>query len=436
MTDHPPVESYTEDLGRHDDVVVDLGTRRSRRGTVPNVQFAWPETAGNRPRPKSVANWAAFTAHKLLAFRFNKMAQQIECQPRGGVWSAMSDAIENAEWLDLTAHGCDMPATFWRACAAAEAERNAYDPGLDWLAGLPEWDGTCRAADVFVRLGGAPDTELIRAMTIAWLVGAVRRLRHPGCQNDYVLVLEGRQNLGKSSAIRIFSPFEAWTSDCLEVGADPKIVLEQTQGKWLIELAEMSGMGRRDIEKTKAFVTRRTDRARLAYARHSIDVPRRFACFASHNPDASRQYLSDPTGNRRWWPVPILQTINRDALLAERDQIWAEVAAAESDGALSYLEPGLELLANEAQAERVLSDPWDDILDGRANGNAYVTVADVWEAVAPDKNRRDPNVGRRIANAMERIGYLKGSLRTEIGGKVKVFRRADLLSFDMRAEHE
>ena len=81
--------------------------------------------------------------------------------------------------------------------------------------------------------------------------------------------------------------------------------------------------------------------------------------------------MADGQKRNNWSSVPI----DRDALLAERDQIWAEVAAAESDGALSYLEPRLELLANQAQAERVLSDPWDDILEVQANGAPYLMVA-------------------------------------------------------------
>ena len=192
----------------------------------------------------------------------------------GDKWEALSDGIENTAWLDLTEHGCDMPLTFWRACAFAEASANAFDPGIDWLNSLPEWDGTERASTLFIRHGGAPDKPIIRAMTKAHLVGGVRRIRSPGCQHDYVPVLEGSQSLGKSSAVRALSPFEDWTSDCLEIGSDTKVVIEQTEGKWILELAELSGMGRREIEHTKAFVTRRTDRARPAYGRNAVDVPR------------------------------------------------------------------------------------------------------------------------------------------------------------------
>ncbi len=410
---------------RHADVIVNLAAHRPRTaGQKPQKIYPmdWPEKASNGPRSRSVANFRAFCVERQLQFRLNKMALTIEAQRAGQPWTIMTDAFENAEWLRLTEYGCDMPTMFFHACVVDEAHRNSFDPGLAYLNSLA-WDGQHRLDSFFIRNGGAPDTPITRAMTRAFFIGGVKRLREPGCKFDLVLLLDGGQGKGKSHAIESLCPSPEWHCDSLEVGADPKVTIEQTAGKWIVELAEMAGMGRREVERVKAFITRRVDRARPAYGRQAIDVPRRFVFFATVNSDASGQIFGDVTGNRRWLPIEITQPIDCTVVASERDQLWAEAAQAEAKGELPFLSGDMVDLARDAQDARTVEDPWGDILaDLTLGAPAAISVSDAWSKVAPDVNRRDAHAGRRIANAMARLGYVK-STRTFNGRTEKIFRR-------------
>lgn len=204
------------------------------------------------------------------------------------------------------------------------AERNAYHPVCDYLRGL-EWDGTERIDRWMIDYLGAEDTPLNRAFGRKILCAAVRRIRQPGCKFDSMLVLEGPQEIGESSAIRALSHDGKWFTDQLEVGADPKVTIEKTSGAWIVEMPELDGMGRRDTNRVKSFITTVEDRARLSYARFATTRPGQFVLFGTTN---ETQYLSDLTGNRRFW---IVRTRSADpaGIVAIRDQLWAEAAQAE-----------------------------------------------------------------------------------------------------------
>ena len=97
-------------------------------------------------------------------------------------------------------------------------------------------------------------------------------------------------------------PDEDWFTDSLGIGDEQKEVIEHTAGKWLVEMAELAGMGKRDANQAKAMISRKVDRARLSYGRLNTERPRQFVLFGTVN---EAQYLRDPTGNRRYWPVSI-----------------------------------------------------------------------------------------------------------------------------------
>jgi hypothetical protein len=145
-------------------------------------------------------------------------------------------------------------------------ERRAYHPVRNYLATL-QWDGIGRLNGWLAEYFGVDDTPLNRALGRKILCAAVRRVLQPGCKFDAMLVLEGAQDLGKSSAIRALCHDPAWFTDQLEVGADPKVTIEKTAGAWIVEMPELDGLGRRDTNRVKSFITTTHDRARLAYSR-------------------------------------------------------------------------------------------------------------------------------------------------------------------------
>ena len=228
-----------------------------------------------------------------------------------------------------------------------------FDPVLDYLDALV-WDGRPRLDNWLCHYLGAAHNEYICAVARLSLLAAVRRARHPGTKFDQIIVLEGRQGAGKSEAIRILAGNENF-SDQKILGVDDRKQQELTEGVWLYEIAELAGLRRSEVEHVKAFVSRTTDRARPAYGRYMVQQPRRTVFFGSCNP--GQPYLTDDTGNRRFWPVKVGQ-IDLAGLARDRDQLWAEANQFEANCGSIALPERLWATAAEEQDARTDSDEW------------------------------------------------------------------------------
>jgi predicted P-loop ATPase len=238
------------------------------------------------------------------------------------------------------------------ACEALCLSRR-FDPILDYLDSL-RWDGVPRLDRWMATYLGAADSELTRAFGRLSLLAAVRRARSPGTKFDQIIVLEGPQGAGKSEAVCILAGSDNF-SDQKILGVDDRKQQELTEGVWLYEIAELTGLRRAEVEHVKAFVSRAVDRARPAYGRYTVSQPRRTVFFATTNP--GQPYLQDETGNRRFWPV-VCGRIDLQALARDRDQIWAEAAAREATGESHMLAQRLWDAAAEQQSERLQADEW------------------------------------------------------------------------------
>ena len=296
---------------------------------------------------------------------------------------------------------------------------NHYNPVVEFLDGL-EWDGTSRLDAWMSTYLGAKDTELSRAQGRIHLIAAVRRARKPGTKHDVAIVLEGPQGSGKSTAISKLAS-EQWFTDGLNIGDDAKIVLEQTADAWIVELAELAGIGKRDVESVKSFLSRTHDSARLSYDRCNTKRGRKFICFATTN---SSDYLIDKTGNRRFWPIQV-GTIDLDGIERDRLQIWAEAAHREANGESITLSRDLWDAAAEEQAARVQADPWQETLEDRLSGRSgKVPVASLWMALGLDSKAQNPAFGKRIAEIMTSLGFKKDKQRNN-GKPVNCYSKVD-----------
>lgn len=199
---------------------------------------------------------------------------------------------------------------------------HTFHPVQAYLSGLV-WDGIPRIETVFQIYLGAEDTEYVRAVAKMTFVAAVTRIYQPGTKFDTVVVFVGSQGFGKSRFISTLAKYYSWFTD--SVKAFDKSAIENIQGIWLVELAELSALKHGDLETTKAFISRTVDRTRLAYGRRSVDLPRTCIFFGTTN---NHDFLKDSTGDRRFLPIdikaiPPQKNIYTD-LPNEVDQLWAE----------------------------------------------------------------------------------------------------------------
>lgn len=309
---------------------------------------------------------------------------------------------------------------------ATVCERNRFDGIGDYLAKLA-WDNEPRLDTMGTVYFGVKNTAYTRAVFSKWMLSAVARARTPGCQVDHVLVLEGPQGKGKSTALRILAGDDYFSDTLPELGKDAH---EHCIGPWIVELAELDHMRRSEVTAIKAFISTRAPSFRGAYARRTAKHPRRCVFAASTN---EAGYLTDSTGNRRFWPVEC-ETLDLDALARDRDQLWAEAVHRIRAGETWHItDPGVREEAEEEQAARREVDPWHPLIMKFVTGRKHVTVGDVLDFLGhgPEEPRgfgsyqREPrkaaNYDQRSANrisaVLRELGWVRRMVRTE-GGRV------------------
>lgn len=296
--------------------------------------------------------------------------------------------------------------------------QNSIHPIREYLAQTIH-DDVARIDRFFVDYMEAEDTPLNRAIGRLFFVAAVRRVRSPGCKFDTMIILEGIQGTGKSTALRILAGEENF-SDQNIFAMDQKTQAEGLQGVWIFEVAELSGMRHADVSAVKALLSRPVDQIRPAYARYRERWPRQSVFIATTNDD---RYLKDDTGNRRFLPIKTgmidLQAIERD-----RDQLWAEAAELEADGVSIELPKELWDDAKVAQDARMPIDPWLDTLSEIAgtvaeNGIERISSKDLFGDLNLNisAGRVKDYDAKHAAKIMRELGW-EGPKAIRIRGKV------------------
>ena len=299
----------------------------------------------------------------------------------------------------------------FRRVIRSAARRESYHPVRDYLSSL-EWDGTDRIDEWLIGYAGAKDTAYHRAIGRIVLIAAVRRVRRPGAKFDEVVVLESREGMGKSTALRILAG-DKWFSDSAPFNAEPRETIEQLRGRWIIECADLAGVRKAEVEHVKAFLSRSVDTARLAYERETTRFPRQCVFIGSTN---DQHYLPSTTGNRRFWPVPIT-CFDLEALARDRDQLWAEAAYWEAQNESIRLPKELWADAAVQQKEREEIDSWDDVIaDWLAtqsrdscnllNRNYRTRIIDVARgALGVEVSKLEARTEKRISKCLKRAGW-------------------------------
>ncbi|MBY4866768.1 virulence protein E [Burkholderia anthina] len=372
--------------------------------------------------------WDGVLGFELFALRIVKLKPPPFPGGEVGEWTDRDDA-RCALWLGQR-YAVSPRADLISDAVFLVAERNSFHEVRDYLASLT-WDGKPRLQSWLVTYLGAEDTEYVRLAGFKWLVASVGRVMKPGCKMDNVLILEGAQDAGKSSAFRtIFS--QRWFTDANIIIGD-KDSYAVMAGKWVIELAELDALSKSESSNSKRFFSTAVDTYRPPYAKRAIDVPRQSVFAGTVNFDT---YLKDESGNRRYWPVKVADILNLKGLAADRDQIWAEAyqtycewdaANLEADGAIPA---PWQVLANEKplfrveQDARYEGDVFEPMIARFIEMKDRVTMEEILgECLKLDMSKWTPAEQRRIGKAIKSIGWIRK--RETKGGREWYYQRPE-----------
>lgn len=292
----------------------------------------------------------------ISGIRHNKLANQIygENLP----WDRPHPPWRDADTAQLVAYIDKRYGTFsarnYELALTKVSDDRSYHPIREYLNSLPPWDRVPRMDTLLIDYLGAEDSPYTRAVTRKTLVAAVARILSPGVKHDSILVLNGKQGIGKST---LFSRLgRQWYSDSLSISdMKDKTAPEKLQGYWLLELGELAGIKKMDVETVKSFITRTDDKYRPSYGRAVESHPRQCIIVGTTNSDGG--FLRDITGNRRFWPVRVSGGGKYHAWeLTETDQIWAEAKFRYTEGEELFLKGDIALAAFAEQRDAMEND--------------------------------------------------------------------------------
>jgi len=241
------------------------------------------------------------------------------------------------------------------------ANQHSFHKVREYLNGLT-WDGTPRMDTLFIDFLGAEDTPYTRMVTRKMLIAAVGRIMKPGLKFDNMIVLEGRQGLGKSYLLKKLG--REWFNDSLD-SVSGKDAYEQLRGSWIIEMSELAALKKSEIEPIKQFISKQADIYRVSYGKRVSEFPRQCVFVGTTNESA---FLRDHTGNRRFWPVkcgrqkPVF-SLWGPSIDEYISQVWAESKNAYTGGESVWIGKEMEAVAREVQEQHSEENPYVGMIE-------------------------------------------------------------------------
>jgi len=321
-------------------------------------------------------------------------------------------------------------ATITAAISVVAAE-NFINPPLEYFDSIV-WDGVRRLDKWLTRyLGAEGDGEYLSAVGSAWIIAGVARVYKPGCKADNMLVLEGDQGSMKSTALSVLADVgtgddrESYFCDTLtfaDISGSKKMdAIDVLHGKLIVEFAELASLGKKEVEDVKSWITRQVDEGRKAYGHFSEKYPRQFILAGTTN---ETQWLKDQTGNRRFWPVKC-GAIDIDALIADKEQLWAEAVYQYKRGMQHWIskESAIWLKAELEQDQRLIEDIWSWPVEQAVLGQKKVRVKDILDGLGIEVGNHNEFHQLRVIKILKKLKYKSVVSRED--GKVSRYWERD-----------
>jgi predicted P-loop ATPase len=315
------------------------------------MTFGLFERDGRGRLHKSLPNLELALAKLTVKLRFNAFTREhlISTEENRSERPLEDEEVDDLGYAIESRFGLLFGKDFLFDMILATAEENKFHPVRDYLAGLM-WDDVPRIDRWLTTYLGVEETEYSNEVGLRWMLGAVERIRNPGCKFDEMLILEGGQGVGKSSALAALAVQEEWFTDTVSMSHGEGKFIKSISGKWIVQSPDLEGRDLRFLLRLKSILSRSSDRARMPYSRFVKDFPRECVMVSC---TMGQKYLRDKTGNRRFWPVKVGR-IDLDKLRADVDQLWAEAAHRQAAGESCRMRPEMYAAAESEQASRVI----------------------------------------------------------------------------------
>jgi predicted P-loop ATPase len=293
------------------------------------------------------------------------------------------------------------------------AKKSPYDPVGDYLRACEkEYGAETAILDKFASKVFGNEDAIAQIQVRKTLISAVARAVNPGCQLRTALVLVGPQNWGKSKFWKTLASPD-WFCDDFYDPSDKDHLLKLHES-WIVEWAELHGLNKREATRVKQFMTTATDRVRRPYGREAEPLKRPSIMVGTSNDDA---FLTDCTGNTRWWVIKIHKEIDIDWVSQNRDQIWGAAVALYLKGEQFWLTPEEEAQAEAVRTEYQYYDPWHERIENFVADKSIVALWEVWKQLEIEPLNQDVAKQTRIVNTLKRLGWERAPNAIQNQGK-------------------
>jgi len=337
------------------------------------------------------------TNHYGRHLRLNEMTGKPEFYDTGRkVWREWTDAQESEARAYFEGnYGMYSQAKLADALAIYFKDHKV-NPLLNILEKL-EWDGKPRVEQFLHDVMKAEDSDYIRECSRLIFAGGVHRAYEPGCKFDDMIVLIGGQSAGKSTIVRWLNMDDNFFREIKTISG--KEGIEAIRGVWIGEVAELMAMTRvKEAEAVKAYITSQEDSYRPPYGKHVQTIPRRCMFIGTTN---NPQFLTDKTGNRRFYPVKVqsmaYKMYDNEELIKEYiRQAWAEAVHLYKEGKLQPFAKKEVLEQIRSAQEAAMEDDWRQgaieqyLEDQKKRAGSTVSVIELWHNALNEPEESKP----------------------------------------------